>query len=67
MVFPAAAPRVVPADEEDDPVVHTAVIGGADALCTLNRHFYAPAVVEYCRERGVLIVGDLDLLLTLRS
>lgn len=67
MVFPGPAPLVVPADPDDDPVVHTAVAGGADVLCTLNRHFYNPAVVEYCRERGVTIMTDLDLLSLLRG
>jgi len=66
MVFPGEAPRLVPSDPGDDFVVHTAVVGRADALCTLNRHFYHPAVVEYCRERGVLIVGEVDLLNLLR-
>lgn len=41
------------ADPDDDPVVHAAVIGRADLLCTLNRHFYNPTVLEYRRERGV--------------
>src|SRR5260370_2373688 len=67
MVFPGPAPRVVPADEEDDPVVHTAVIGGADVLCTVNRHFYAPSVVDYCQQRGVLIATDVELLTILRQ
>ena len=67
MVFPGVAPRIVPADEEDDPIVHTAVMGAADALCTLNRHFFFPAVIEYCRERGILLASDVDLLRTLRS
>jgi len=67
IIFPGIAPRIVPADPEDDPVVHTAVTGNADVLCTLNRHFYAPSVVEYCRERGVLIASDVELLRLLRS
>jgi len=66
IVFPGPAPRVVPADEEDDPVIHTAVMGKADALCTLNRHFYATTVVQYCKERGVLIANDVELLNALR-
>jgi putative PIN family toxin of toxin-antitoxin system len=66
-VFPGPAPRVVPADPDDDPVVHTAVIGRADALCTLNRHFFSSKVRDYCRERGVVIVNDLDLLDILRT
>jgi putative PIN family toxin of toxin-antitoxin system len=67
LVFPGPAPRVVPADEEDDAVVHTAVIGNADALCTLNRHFYAAPVVQYCKDRGVLLASDVDLLRTFRA
>jgi len=66
MVFPGPAPRIVPADEDDDPIVHTAVIGGADAICTLNRHFYNPAVIQYCEERGIPITGDVALLRLLR-
>src|SRR5262245_17858304 len=34
-VFPGPAPRVVPRDPDDDPVVHTAVVGRADVICTL--------------------------------
>ena len=67
VVFPGPAPGVVPSDPDDDPVVHTAVIGRADALCTLNRDFYNPSVLEYCRERGVIIANDIDILRLLRS
>jgi putative PIN family toxin of toxin-antitoxin system len=66
-VFPGPAPRVVPADPDDDPVVHTAVVGRADALCTLNRDFFNPLVRDYCRDRGVLIANDVELLGLLRS
>jgi len=62
MVFPGPAPRIVPADSADDPVVHTAVVGQAEILCTLNRDFYHPSVVDYCRERGVFIGGDVEVL-----
>lgn len=67
IVFPGPAPRVVPSDPDDDPVVHTAVVGQAGALCTLNRHFFDPHVVNYCRERGVLVARDVDLLRFLRA
>ena len=40
VVYPGPAPRVVPFDVDDDPVVHTAVVGRAEILCTLNRHFF---------------------------
>lgn len=62
IVFPGPAPRVVPSDSDDDSVVHTAVIGQANALCTLNRDFFHANVVQYCRERNVLVVNDIDLL-----
>lgn len=37
------------------------------ALCTLNGDFFHPAVLEYCRERDVLVMNDIDLLNILRS
>src|ERR1700722_10111991 len=36
IIFPGPAPRIVPSDPDDDPVVHTAVVGRAEILCTLN-------------------------------
>jgi putative PIN family toxin of toxin-antitoxin system len=67
IVFPGPAPRVVPSDPDDDPVVQTAVAGHADAICTLNRHFFHPDVIAYCQQRGVLIANDVDLLAFLRA
>lgn len=66
-IDPGAPPRVVPSDPDDDAVVHLAVVGEADVLCTLNRDFYAPEVVAYCRSRGVLVCRDLELLALLRN
>jgi putative PIN family toxin of toxin-antitoxin system len=66
-VFPGPAPRIVLADPDDDAVVHTAVAGRADVLCTLNRHFYNFAVRDYCRSYGVIIATDVDLLTLLRD
>jgi hypothetical protein len=67
VVFPVPAPCVVAADPDDDPVVHTAVVGSADWLCTLNRHFYAHVVLDYCKQRGVLIGTDVEMLKILRT
>jgi len=39
IIFPGPAPRIVPTDPDDDPVIHTAVVGRAEILCTLNRDF----------------------------
>jgi putative PIN family toxin of toxin-antitoxin system len=67
IVFPGPAPRVVPADPDDDSIVHAAVMGRADALCTLNRDFFNPSVRDYCRDRGVLIANEVELLGLLRQ
>jgi len=67
MVFPGPAPRIVPSDPDDDPVVHTAVVGRAEILCTLNGDFYHAGVLKYCQERGVLVGSDVDILDLLRG
>ena len=67
IIFPGPAPRIVPSDADDDPVVHTAVVGRADILCTLNRDFYHASVLEYCKERGVLVGSDIAILDLLRG
>jgi hypothetical protein len=36
-------------------------------LCTLNRDFYHSSVRDYCRERGVLVASDVEVLGLVRS
>lgn len=67
IIFPGPAPRIVPSDADDDPVVHTAVVGRAEILCTLNRDFYHASVLEYCKARGVLVGSDVAILEILRG
>jgi uncharacterized protein len=67
LVSPVVHEPVVSADPNDDPVVYTAVVGRADVLCTLDRDFYAPEVLAFCRERGIDIVDDVELLHRLRT
>jgi putative PIN family toxin of toxin-antitoxin system len=67
IIFPGPAPRIVPSDADDDPVVHTAVVGRAEILCTLNRDFYHTSVLEYCKARGVLVGRDVAILEILRG
>ena len=46
-----------------DPVLYTAADGNADILCTLNvRHFSGPQVAEFCAERGIRIMTDVEAL-----
>jgi uncharacterized protein len=65
--LPTPLPRVVPGDPKDDLVVATAIAGKADVICTLDRHFYQDEVREYCRERMIEIMDDIQLLARLRS
>ena len=68
VVLPADAPRsVVTHDCEDDSVVATAVVGKAEALCTLDRHLHHPEVVAYCRGNGIQVLDDVQLLAILRQ
>ena len=62
VVDPVIGPSVVLKDPNDDPVVYAAVHGKADALCTLDRHFFEPEVVAFCRHRGISVLTDVELL-----
>jgi putative PIN family toxin of toxin-antitoxin system len=59
--------RVVPHDPDDDRVVACAVAAGADVLCTRNRHLYHEAVVSRCRQDGIEVMDDVELLVRLRK
>jgi putative PIN family toxin of toxin-antitoxin system len=58
---------IVVHDPKDDPIVHTAVAGGAEFLCTRDRHLRHPAVTAYCRARGIEVLDDVALLARLRA
>jgi predicted nucleic acid-binding protein len=62
-VDPGAA---IPADVDDNPILAAAVVGGARVLCTLDRHFSHPEVLAYCRDRGIEVLSDVELLRRLR-
>jgi predicted nucleic acid-binding protein len=66
LVDPVVHIPVVLADPNDDPVVYTAVAGGADVLCAMDRDFYTPQVISFCRERGIEVMNDVELLKKLR-
>ena len=50
LVHPVMYEPVVLADPADDPVVYTAISGGAEVLCTLDRHFIRAESDELLRE-----------------
>jgi putative PIN family toxin of toxin-antitoxin system len=58
---------IVVRDPNDDPIVHTAVAGAADVLCTRDRHLHHSDVTQYCRSRGIEVVADIELLARLRA
>ena len=49
-------------DTDDDAILATAVAGQADAICTLDRDLTRPEVVAYCRQHGIEILSDRELL-----
>jgi predicted nucleic acid-binding protein len=66
LVHPIIEVPVVIKDPNDDPVVYTAIQGKADVLCTLDRGFYEPQVLAFCRQRGVSVLDDVELLQRLK-
>ncbi len=67
IVHPIIEAPVVLKDPNDDAVVYTAVLGEADVLCTLDRDFYEPEVIAFCYERGISVLGDVELLQKLKG
>jgi hypothetical protein len=49
-------------DPNDDPVVYTAVAGGADVLCARDRDFYDSNVLAFCAREDIRVMDDLALL-----
>lgn len=66
LVYPLGVAPSIAAEPEDDAVIHTAVTGGAEVLCTLDRHFYSERVLDYCKRKGIEVMDDVALLQMLR-
>jgi hypothetical protein len=62
MIEPAAGRPIVLTDPNDDPAVYTAVAGGADVLCTMDRDFYTSKVLAFCAHEDIRVMDDLALL-----
>ena len=67
IVEPFITEPIVRSDPQDDPVLFTAVQGRADVLCTRDRDFYLPEVMAFCRQRGIEVMNELELLRRMRS
>lgn len=66
MVVLAHTPPVA-TDQDDDPIIATAIEGQADVLCTWDRHLFAPAVQQHLGKAGIRVLKDVDLLIELRK
>jgi uncharacterized protein len=67
VALPETIARVVPQDPDDDILVATAVAGGADIICTRNRHFYHEDVIAYCGRHRIKVMEDVAALALLRQ
>jgi putative PIN family toxin of toxin-antitoxin system len=65
--LPDPLPRVVPHDPDDDAVIATAMAGSVEVLCTLDKHLRTTLVVDYCRQHGIRVLTDVELLQELRA
>jgi putative PIN family toxin of toxin-antitoxin system len=65
IVEPVTIERVVLADPDDDAIVHTALSGRADVLCTRDVHLSHPGVLQFCARHAILVMDDIDLYRTL--
>jgi putative PIN family toxin of toxin-antitoxin system len=67
LVNPRIGARLVPNDQEDDPVLETALSGRAHVLCTLDRHFQHRTVLKTCNKHDIQVLTDIELLSILRD
>lgn len=57
----------VTSDPDDNAVIGTAIDGQTEVICTLDRHFQKPDVQAYCRNHGIQVMTDVELLDLLRK
>ena len=49
-------------DPDDDPIIAAALAGNAEVLCTLDKHLHDRDVVNFCRQHGIRVLSDVELL-----
>jgi uncharacterized protein len=67
VISSAPFPMLGLSDPDDELVVQAAIAGQADVICTLDRHLLQPSVMAYCKDHGVRVVNDIELLTELRQ
>ena len=64
---PAKSTTAISTDPDDDWVIATAVQAESRVICTLDRHLRTPAVIQYCQQRGIEVLTDVELLERLKT
>ena len=60
--------RIAPIrDANDIVIIQTALVGGAEAICTTDEDFFAPPAAEFLRSAGIAVYTDAELMRRLRS
>jgi predicted nucleic acid-binding protein len=54
-------------DPNDIIVLQTAILGGADAICTTDEDFFTAPAAEFLRSVNLLVLTDVELLRRIRS
>jgi putative PIN family toxin of toxin-antitoxin system len=65
--LPTTPGAVIRRDPDDNPIIQAAVLGQVEVICTLDRHFRHPDVMQFCAEHSIRIVTDVELLQLLRT
>jgi putative PIN family toxin of toxin-antitoxin system len=69
IVLPLTTPAVtaIRTDLDDNAVIAAAIAGQAEVICTRDRHFRDPDVIDFCQQHGIRILDDVELLRELRG
>jgi len=54
-------------DPNDFVVLQTAIIGGADAICTTDEDFFTPPASAFLQSLNILVFTDAELMQRVRS
>jgi predicted nucleic acid-binding protein len=59
--------RIPIRDVNDVVVVQTALIGGADVICTKDEDFYDPGLTRFLTRVGISVMDDVALMQRMRN
>lgn len=67
LVVPDMSLAVPIRDVADTAVVQTAITGGADLICTVDRDFYDVAMTRFLSHAGIRVLDDVAVMQMLRA